>query len=121
MADYGKLRVRLESVVREFLAEEPSGGLDGGEGSLFETLEQAAVQVGDALACQVLQQELAAQPPAQGCCPQCGREGLRKRERKRTIQTRRGPVDLTEIECYCRPCRRSFFPSVQGAGAGAGL
>lgn len=119
MAFSSKSQSRLESAVREFLAEGLLAGPERDERSLFERLEDAAVAVGDAVTREVLQQELAAQPEADCHCPTCGEAGLRKKERLRSIQTRRGLVDVTEIECYCRRCRRSFFPSVQGAGTGA--
>lgn len=122
MADHSKLRVRLAAVVREFLAEEGLLAAAGqGAPSRFEALEDAAVEVGDALTREVLQQELAAQPEVDCHCPTCGEAGLRKKERQRSILTRRGPVPVTEVECYCRRCRRSFFPSVPGVGTGAGL
>jgi hypothetical protein len=122
MADHNKLRSRLEAVVRDFLAEEGLLASPGqGTQSLFATLEDAAVEVGDSITREVLQQQLAAQPEVDGHCPTCGEAGLRKQERQRSIQTRRGSVDVAEVECYCRRCRRSFFPSVPGAGTGAGL
>jgi hypothetical protein len=122
MADHTQLRSRLEAMVREFLAEEGLLAAPGqGAPSLFETLEDTAVEVGDAFTREVLQQQLAAQLEVDCHCPTCGGAGLRKRERQRSIQTRRGPVDVAEVECYCRRCRRSFFPSVPGAGTGAGL
>lgn len=122
MADHNQLRARLAAVVREFLAEEGLLAAAGqGAPSRFEALEDAAVEVGDALTRELLEQELAAQAEVECHCPTCGAAGLRKRERERSIQTRRGPVPVTEIECYCRRCRRSFFPSVPSAGTGAGL
>ena len=122
MAMSSKLRSRLEAVVREFLAEEGLLGLPGpGTQSLFAALEDSAVELGDAFTQEVLKQQLAAPPEVDGHCPTCGEAGLRKKERQRSIQTRRGPVDVTEVECYCRRCRRSFFPSVPGVGTGAGL
>jgi hypothetical protein len=122
MADHSKLRTRLAAVVREFLAEEGLLAAAGpGTQSLFAELEDAAVEVGDALTREVLQQELAARGEVACQCPTCGAAGLRKKERQRSIQTRRGAVPVTEVECYCRRCRRSFFPSVPGVGTGAGL
>lgn len=122
MADRNQLRARLAVVVREFLAEEgllvPPGE---GTSSRFDALEEAAIEVGDALTRELLEQELAAEAAVECRCPTCGEAGLRKQERQRSIVTRRGPVPVTEIECYCRRCRRSFFPSVPGAGTGAGL
>lgn len=122
MADHKQLRARLAAVVREFLAEEGLLAPPGqGAPSRFEALEDAAVEVGDALTRELLEQELAAEAEVECHCPTCGTAGLRKQERRRSIQTRRGPVPVTEIECYCRRCRRSFFPSVPSARTGAGL
>ena len=122
MARIDKLRERLAEVVREFLAEE---GLAPGQPqqgkTLFSVLEESAVEVGDAVTQEVLREELAVCEPPDRCCPQCGHAGLHKGERQRPIQTRRGPVEVTEEERYCPACRRAFFPSEQGAGAGCRL
>jgi hypothetical protein len=113
MAFKKQVESRLVELAREMVAEEELLCASGSGGqSLFEALEDAAVKIGDAVTREVLRQKLAAQPQADGHCPQCGEAGLRKKERQRSIQTRRGPVDVTEVECYCRRCRRSFFPSV---------
>lgn len=122
MANWDELRARLSAVVREFLAEEGLRPRPADQGqSLFSALEGAAVEVGDAVTREVLEQELAACEEPDTHCPSCGTAGLRKGERRRSIQTRRGRVEVAEVECYCRRCRRSFFPSVQGAGTGSGL
>ncbi len=122
MARIDQLRGRLLAVVREFLAEE---GLVSGQPpqdqALISVMEEAAVEVGDAVTQEVLRQELAACDPPERCCPECGKAGLHKGERQRSIQTRRGLVEVTEEECYCPACRRAFFPSVQSVGAGCGL
>ena len=120
MAFKKQVQSRLVELARDILAEEePLASARPGEQSLFEALEDAAVAIGDAFTREVLKQKLAAQSEADCHCPTCGEAGLRKQERQRSIQTRRGLVDVTEIECYCRRCRRSFFPSVQGVGSGA--
>lgn len=122
MADINELQARLRVVVQQFLVEE--GLLTKGEPgkvALFSALEETAVSVGDTVMREVLAEELAAQPAAEEPCPTCGAAGLRKQERQRSLQTRRGPVDVTETEHYCRRCRRSFFPSVPGAGIGRGV
>lgn len=119
MAFKKQIQSSLVELARDVLGEEEFLSAPAPEGrSLFETLEDAAVSIGDAVAREVLKQQLAAQPEADCHCPTCHEAGLRKRERRRSIQTRRGPVEVTEIECYCRRCRRSFFPSVQGVGPG---
>lgn len=122
MARIDQLRERLAAVVREFLAEEGLAPGHSQQGkTLFSTLEETAVEVGDAVTREVLREELAACDPPDRCCPECGHAGLHKRERKRTIETRRGPVEVIEEERYCPACRRAFFPSEQGAGAGRRL
>ncbi len=119
MAFKKQVQSRLVELARDVLAEERLlAASDPGGQSLFAALEDAAVEIGDALTRELLQQELAAQPEAACQCPTCGEAGLQKQERQRSIQTRRGLVDVTEIECYCRRCRRSFFPSVQSVGTG---
>ena len=120
MAFTKRSQSRLVELARDVLAEEELLAAAGSGGqSLFAALEDAAVKVGDAFTREVLKQQLAAQPQADCHCPTCGEAGLRKKERQRSIQTRRGLVDVTEVECYCPGCRRAFFPSVQGAGPGA--
>ena len=113
-----------EGIVR--LAEQAAAerGLEGAakEEALVTIIEELAVAVGDAVAQKIMEQKLAAEAAcAEPTCPGCGQAGLRKGERERQILTRRGAVDFADLECYCRRCRRSFFPSVAGAGAGREL
>ena len=46
-------------------------------------------------------------------CPQCGKEVQRDRDKDdyRIHQTEVGEAEWREPATYCRPCRRSFFPS----------
>ncbi len=50
-------------------------------------------------------------------CPTCGRPCLAVR-RERELETGDGPIELREPVCHCRACRRDFFPSASGVGAG---
>jgi hypothetical protein len=47
------------------------------------------------------------------CCPKCGKEVERDPDRDdfRIHQTDVGEAEWREPATYCRPCRRSFFPS----------
>jgi DNA repair exonuclease SbcCD ATPase subunit len=79
----------------------------------YSQLEQAARSLGRELSC--LTQERSVAETAAACattaaCPTCGA----KHEvhlQKRTVTSVDGPVELVEPVAYCRPCRRSFFPS----------
>lgn len=113
-----------EGIVR--LAEQAAAerGLLGEakEEALVTIIEEIAVAVGDALAQKIMEQKLAAEAAcAEPICPSCQSRGLRKQEHPRKILTRRGEVEFVDVECYCRRCRRSFFPSGASAGAGCEL
>lgn len=43
-------------------------------------------------------------------CPQCGRE-CRAGTGRRTLKTLDGEVEFSEPKCFCKKCRKSFFPS----------
>ena len=51
-------------------------------------------------------------------CPKCGKEVERDPDKDdcRIHQTEVGEVEWHEPATYCRPCRRSFFPSDQESG-----
>ena len=98
-----------ELVEREFGPE----GLP--RGVKFSELEQLSVELGDGLARRIMQQAVTAQAQADGMaaeiCPQCGRELQQHSPDPRILLTRVGEVEWSEPECYCRSCRRAFFPS----------
>lgn len=43
-------------------------------------------------------------------CPTCGRECAAE-VRGRPVVSVDGEVEIDEVRCHCRTCRRSFFPS----------
>lgn len=103
------------------LAEEAADeqGLEGEvrEQALITLIEDLAVEVGDAVAQEIIKRQLVVQARCEHpVCPDCGTPGLRKKERIRDVLSRRGEVEFAEPECYCKRCRRSFFPSVPGLG-----
>lgn len=52
-------------------------------------------------------------------CPGCGREcAVETPSEARPIQTRHGPFQWPEPQCYCPQCRRAFFPSADRAQDG---
>ena len=49
-------------------------------------------------------------------CPQCGEEcEVPESPPQRPMTLTGGEFSLAEPQCYCRTCRRSFFPSADGA------
>jgi hypothetical protein len=85
-----------------------------GRPKTFAELEDECIEAGDLLSAATLQ-ELVAVVPAGAevpCCPTCHRPGETHPEEPRILQTDRGEVSWLEPNCYCRSCRRSFFPSV---------
>ena len=86
----------------------------------FGLLERAASELGKELSRET--QERAARESASGvgsqaACPACGR-WCDVSTKRRTVDSIDGPVELTEAVADCRRCRRSFFPSADGDGAG---
>jgi hypothetical protein len=89
----------------------------------FVNLELLVAEIGDAVARQMINHELArrasavAQMPAHPC-PTCGKEcPLEPDPEPIILQGYRGEVEYQEPRCHCSRCRRDFFPS--GAPIGA--
>jgi hypothetical protein len=116
-----RLRRAVREAVRNCLAEGDLPETPEGEAG-FTTIETLALVAGDAVSLEVFEQQLAENGMGPPHCPRCGFEGMRIKQRDRTMQTRRGlAVPLSEQECYCPGCRRAFFPSLPGSGARRGL
>ncbi len=106
-------RERLREIARE--ATEIVGGClnPDGQPMTFAELEDECIEAGDLLTSTMLQQRVTQrQPPQQPCCPTCDREGEPGPDEPRVLQTDRGEVSWMEPTYLCRPCRRSFFPSL---------
>jgi hypothetical protein len=116
MASSLELGRRIDEFVRQL--EEEFGELPESEEPLITRIEDGAVEIGDAVMARAMECKLASRAADRGpeCCPTCGRPGRRKGNRRRRLQTRRGEVDIAEVEYYCSGCRKSFFPAVQTAG-----
>ena len=81
-------------------------------GTRFEEVEEAGVQVGDAVARAVMQQAMQRQAGTirvEACC--CGTPLEPRDPEPRAMSTRRGEIGWNEPSGYCRRCRRAFFPS----------
>ena len=107
-------RERLAEIARE--AKEIVGGSlhPDGRSMTFAELEDECIEAGDLIASAMLGQRVTErqQPQQQPGCPTCGREGAPGPDEPRVLQTDRGEVSWMEPTCYCRHCRRSFFPSL---------
>src|SRR5438067_201905 len=107
METSARLRLRIEMIAEQL--QEEFGELEVGEhGCLMEAVEEWAVQMGDQLAREVMAKRVAQQPAAaeEHLCPQCHEGGRFKGKRKRRVETRRGPIHVSEPEYYCQRCRR---------------
>lgn len=107
-------RRRLEQLAGE--VREILGGCMNSDGRpmTFAELEDECIEAGDLLTATMLEQRVAErQPPEQApCCPSCDRPGEDSPDEPRVLQTDRGEVAWMEPSCFCRHCRRSFFPSL---------
>jgi hypothetical protein len=121
MATIIELREEIRRFAEELSAKYGPVGAKPGV-ALFTVMEDLACELGDTLAQEVLRYQAAQHDDsAEVCCPQCGQPGLRKRAQPRVVTSCRGPVEVSELECYCKRCRKSFFPSRSGTGTGSGL
>lgn len=102
-----------------------AGEAYGPEGPGFDVdlagLEDIAVELQQALLkgfCETVTTRQAQRVPAVQPCPTCGQEcpveSPKENDTKRAMQLRGGGFELAEPRCYCRACRRSFFPSADG-------
>jgi hypothetical protein len=88
-------------------------------GTLFSTIEELGVQVGDAVCREVVRLSVSGQagtPPEEPVCPTCGRHCDPRDPEPRVLMTRRGEVAWQEPQCHCKHCRRAFFPAVERLG-----
>ena len=90
-------------------------------GTAFSDLEEVAVQVGQALSRQLLDQALQRQasealPAADQVCPTCQGPLQPHEAEPRIVQTRVGDAEWHEPSSHCPRCRRAFFPSVETPG-----
>jgi hypothetical protein len=106
-----QFRQRMRALVSEYCAGQAEPTAPEGV-CLATAIEDAAMAVGDEMTQELMSLQLTAVAGEQQLCPVCGQRFLCKGERKRTLQSRRGEVEFTEPEMYCKKCRKAFFPSV---------
>jgi hypothetical protein len=119
MAGKQTLSPSLRSLVQE-VAEKVVSQLYGGApplGTRFEEIEEAGVQVGDAVARAVMERAVdrqAAETPARTC--RCGQPLEEPTLEPHPMTTRRGEIGWNEPAGSCPQCRRAFFPSEPSLG-----
>jgi len=110
---------RRAAVLAKFEAELhevwPDGAEPTGPGfASFDELEAAAAMTGDAIARELMEQEITRavalpEDEVPERCDECGTK-LKRVEIRRGVTTIRGPVKLSRLWCHCRKCRKAFFP-----------
>ena len=86
----------------------------------YSIIERHAHVLGQKLSQQAQERaarEVAANCEQQAACPHCGTR-CNVRHQTREVQSLDGPVELLETVARCPGCRRDFFPSAGGTGAG---
>ena len=116
MATTGDLERRISELAEELCRE--FGQVEEREGECLMTqVEDFAAEIGDAVAARLMERELASRDSeSDRICPCCRKAGYLKRRRERSVQTKRGTIELAEPEYYCGGCRKSFFPAVEETG-----
>lgn len=116
MATTGDLEQRIRELAEELSRE--FGQVEEQEGECLMTqVEDFAAEIGDAVAARLMERELCSRESERDrICPCCQKPGHLKRRRKRSVQTKRGTIELVEPEYYCGRCRKSFFPGVEETG-----
>ena len=121
MAISQKLQERIRSVAAELRQEVYGTSGVPQWGTKFTEIEDVGVEIGDALACELIGQSLQGQASkAEGAgaqeCTVCGRSGKEDGVEPRLVRTRRGEVPWRELKGYCRHCRKAFFPQSEALG-----
>jgi len=114
MATTHEMKERIEAFTRE-MAEEFGEIDDRNALSWLDAIETRAVEIGDAIAAELVKRKSADCPVEEDAsiCPQCGKQGQYQGQRQRPLVTRRGPTTLAEPEYFCPCCRKAFFPDDQ--------
>lgn len=105
------MKERISAFARELAAE--LGEVDDSDAlSWLDAIESQAVEIGDSISVALLERRAAALPTSEeeSTCPECGKLGRYRGQRKRELIGRRGPAAIGEPEYYCLACRRAFFP-----------
>lgn len=115
-----ELRHLIQGVAKNFV-DRVYGPQGPQWGTRFSDIEELAVQIGQAVSQQMLDQALQRQadeavPATDQRCPSCGGAMQSREPEPRIVTTRAGDAAWQEPQSHCPGCRRAFFPSVETAG-----
>ena len=103
----------FEELVQELVKEGQETGEFQIDSMRFAQMEMMGHGLGKELSRRV-QEALAEcqteQMPQSFACPQCSRDCPAETKQKK-ITTLDGDVEISEVRCFCKKCRKSFFPS----------
>jgi len=114
MATTQEMKERIAALAREMVEE--FGEVDDSDAlSWLDAIESRAVEIGDAVAAELVKQKSADRPVEEdeSTCPKCGKLGQYRGQRERPLVTRRGATTIIEPEYFCPCCRKAFFPADQ--------
>jgi len=109
----GKSTALFEELVQVLVEERIAGGEIEIDSMRFAQMELLGHGLGKELSGRVQQALVARQAeqmPRVFGCPTCGRE-CPAETHSNTMESLDGEIELAEVRCHCRKCRRSFFPS----------
>jgi len=107
----GKIGEFAQELMRELYGEQ------GPEwGTKFRDIEILSDVIGAEVASRFTEGSVSEQaehvPKSAETCPCCGGHGTRaENDEPRSLKTLTGDVNWNEAQYFCKPCRRSFFPS----------
>ena len=111
MATTQEMKERIAAFTLEMVEE--FGEVDDSNAlSWLDAVETRAVEIGDAVAAELVKRKAADRPVEEdeSTCPKCGKLGQYRGQRERLLVTRRGPTTIVEPEYFCPCCRKAFFP-----------
>jgi hypothetical protein len=119
------VRAYLQGVAKN-LADKLYGPQGPVWGTKLSAMEDLCLDIREVLSEELLNQALQRQATAHTqqspaefrACPGCQRplDWEEKETQERLVETGAGAAEWSEPAGYCRPCRRSFFPSVPQSG-----
>ncbi len=114
MATTQEMKDRIAALAGQMIEE--FGEVDDSNAlSWLDAIETRAVEIGDAVAAELVKRKSADRPAEkdESTCPQCGKLGQYQGRCERPLVTRRGLTTIAEPEYYCPCCRKAFFPDDQ--------